>query len=331
MKLSPITIRVVSALGRACRAVAACLVVVASLLVFPQAIPWLIAAWLAGYALLVIFGRPGRLCLIGCLAVLIGKRLSPAPGLLALMAVMLLIILLSLWHARRKEPTTSWRFAWFSSLVVWIAWGGMTVDWYAAAHRRHSVVFKPDWPVICFGDSMTSVGVFGGYPRNLQGLLSVPVVNLGISGISAKQTADEHLLKLAQLHPQVVVIELGGHDFLNGYSRASTKAYLKEIIETVRQHDAEIVLMEVPRAFISDPYWGLEREIARQEDVELISDTAMRWIFLRSTAFPPGTWLGEPYLTDESGIHPNERGKEILAEHVAQALVRLYGPAILKH
>ena len=331
MKLSPITIRVVSALGRACRAAAACLVVVASLFVFPNAIPWLIAAWLAGYTLLAIFGRRGHLCLIGCLAVLIGKRLAPAPGLLGLMAVMLAIILVSVWRARRKEPTISRRFSWLSSLVLWIAWGGMTVDWYAAAYCRHPVVFSPDRPVICFGDSMTSVGVFGGYPRNLQDLLSVPVVNLGISGISAKQTAGEHLLKLAQLHPQVVVIELGGHDFLNGFSRAATKACLKEIIETVRQNDAEVVLMEIPRAFISDPYWGLEREIARQEDVELVSDTAMRWIFLRSTAFPPGTWLGEPYLTDESGIHPNENGKVILAEHVAKALDRLYGPAILKH
>ncbi len=330
MKLSPITIRVVSALGRACRAVAACLVVVASLLVFPNAIPWLIAAWLVGYTLLTLFGRRGHLCLIGCLAVLIGKRLTPAPGLLGLMAVMLVITLLSVWHARRREPTTSRRFAWLSSLVLWIAWGGMTIDWYVAAHCRHPVVFRPDRPLICFGDSMTSLGVFGGYPRNLQGLISIPVVNLGVSGISAKQTAGEHLLELARLNPQVVVIELGGHDFLNGYSRASTKAYLKEIIETVRQNDAEVVLVEVPRAFISDPYWGLEREIARQEDVELVSDTAMRWIFLRSTAFPPGTWLGEPYLTDETGIHPNERGKEILAESVAAALEHMYGPRIRK-
>jgi len=331
MNLSPIAMRVVSALGRACRAVAACLVVVASLLVFPNAIPWLIAAWLAGYTLLAVFGRRSRLCLIGCLAVLIGKRLTPAPGLLALLAVMLVIILLSLWHARRKEPTTSGRFAWLSSLVLWIAWVGMTIDWYAAAHCRHPVIFRPDRPVICFGDSMTSVGIFGGYPGNLQGLISIPVVNLGISGISAKQTVDERLLELTHLHPQVVVIELGGHDFLNGYSRASTKAYLKKIIDMVRQTDAEVALMEIPRAFISDPYWGLEREIAREEDVELVSDTAMRWIFLRSPAFPPGTWLGEPYLTDETGIHPNERGKEILAESVAAALEHMYGPRIRKH
>jgi acyl-CoA thioesterase I len=245
--------------------------------------------------------------------------------------VILAITLFSAWQIRRRVPATSRRFTWLSTLVLWMAWGGMTVDWYAASHCRHPVLLRPDRPVVCFGDSMTSLGVFGGYPRNLQGLVSLPVVNLGIGGISAKQTVDEHLLELARLNPQVVVIELGGHDFLRGHTRASTKANLKKIIDAVRQIDAEVVLMEIPRAFMSDPYWGLEREIARQEDVELMPDTAMRTIFLRSTAFPPGTWLGEPYLTDETGIHANERGNQILAEHVANALERMYGPEIRKH
>ena len=88
--------------------------------------------------------------------------------------------------------------------------------------------------------------------------------------------------------------------------------------------------MEIPRDFIGDPYWGLEREIARQEGVELLPDTALRKIFLRSTVFPPGSWLGKPYLTDETGIHPNERGNQVLAESVAAALERMYGPQIRK-
>jgi lysophospholipase L1-like esterase len=79
---------------------------------------------------------------------------------------------------------------------------------------------------------------------------------------------------------------------------------------------------------MSDPFWGIEREIARQEDVELIPDTAMRTIFLRSPMFPPGSWLGEPYLADETGIHPNAEGNKILARSVAEALERLYGPAL---
>ena len=126
----------------------------------------------------------------------------------------------------------------------------------------------------------------------------------------------------------MVVIELGGHDFLRGYSRASTKANLQAIIDACRKIDAEVVLMEIPRAFISDPFWGLEREIAREEDVELIPDTAMRTLFLRSPLYPPGSWLGAPYLTDETGIHANAHGQKILAQSVADALQRMCGPEI---
>ncbi len=53
-------------------------------------------------------------------------------------------------------------------------------------------------------------------------------------------------------------------------------------------------------------------------------------MLLRSRIFPPGSWLGEPYLTDQTGIHPNERGNEILAAYVADALQRMYGAGIGK-
>jgi lysophospholipase L1-like esterase len=246
------------------------------------------------------------------------------------MAVVVAVILFGFWHARRDEPTTR-SSALLGIIVLWIAWGGMTFDWYRSAHCRHAVALQPGRPVVCFGDSMTNLGKSSGYPRNLQRLISVPVYNLGIGGISAKETVANYLPELTRLNPQVVVVELGGHDFLKGFSRAATKTQLVTIIDSVRKIGAEVVLVEVPRAFVSDPYWGLEREIAREEDLELVPDTAMRRVFLRSTVFPPGTWLGPPYLTDETGIHPNDQGNQILAEYVADALERMYGRDIRTH
>ena len=72
---------------------------------------------------------------------------------------------------------------------------------------------------------------------------------------------------------------------MRGFSRSATKAQLKRIIETVRQIGAEVVMIEMPRAFISDPYWGIEREITRQEDVELVPDTAMRRVSCAAACF----------------------------------------------
>lgn len=163
-------------------------------------------------------------------------------------------ILLDAWRLRRslKKPRL---VALSCALALWVAWGGMTADWCASAHCRHRVAIRGDRPIVCFGDSMTSLGRFGGYPQNLARLVSLPVVNRGIDGVSAKKTVEDYLPELTDLNPQVVVIELGGHDFLRGFSRASTKANLKTIIESVRQIGAEVVLMEIPRAFMSDPYW----------------------------------------------------------------------------
>jgi lysophospholipase L1-like esterase len=324
----PSSTRILAVLRRIGRIVGFALAVVASLLVFPDSAPWMVAAWLAAYTLLVALKRKGVLCLVACLGVVIGKRLTPAPGLIALEVIMLSIMLLVLWRARQTKPVTSRKFDRLSLLVLWVAWTAMTFDWYSATRCHHPVLFDPQRPVVCYGDSMTNLGLPGGYPNMLKRLVSLPVHNMGIGGISAKETVESFLPELTRHNPQVVVIEIGGHDFLKGFSRAATKSEMLRIIDAVRKVGAEVVLVEVPRAFVSDPYWGLEREIARQCDVQLVPDTAMRRIFLHSTVFPPGSWLGPPYLTDESGIHPNERGNQILAEYVADALEQMYGPRV---
>jgi lysophospholipase L1-like esterase len=43
---------------------------------------------------------------------------------------------------------------------------------------------------------------------------------------------------------------------------------------------------------------------------------------------PPGMWTNGPFLTESDGVHPNERGNELLAQVVAEALERIYGPQI---
>ena len=313
-----------------CRAIGACAVVTASLIVFPNAIPWLIAVWLLAYTLLVLSGRSGLLCLGTCAAILIVKRLTPAPGLLMLLGMMIVVIAFGIMRMYYGKPRSSRRFVWVSILVLWTAWGGMTADWYYATHAHHDVTMKGNRPVVCLGDSMTSLGMFGGYPQDLRKRISLPVVDMGTGGWSAKQVIATLIPEVAAHNPQTVVIELGAHDFLRFHSRAATKANLKAIIAACRRMGAEVVLMEISRAYMSDPFWGLEREIAREEDVELMPDTAMRILFLHSPSLPPGSWWGGPYLTDESGLHPNAAGNQVLAEHVTRALERLYGPAILK-
>jgi acyl-CoA thioesterase-1 len=87
--------------------------------------------------------------------------------------------------------------------------------------------------------------------------------------------------------------------------------------------------MEIPRGLITDPFWGLERGLARRYDLELVSDSAIRRLVLWSPYGPPGMWLDPGSRLSDDGLHANARGNRLLAEQAAQALARLLGPEVV--
>lgn len=303
------------------------LAVAVSLLTFPAGITAMTGCWLAAYTVATIRRRSATLCLITPLAVMLVKRVNwpMAFWIFLVVAIGALILALS-----RKDRPPWTRF--LPHALLWLAWLGFGVDAYLAIHINHRIAPLDHRPIVCIGDSLTSDGRSGGYPEVLAEKVRVPVINLGQPGI----TSGEALKKLPDLvaaRPQVVVIELGGHDFLKDTSwlkrasRASTKHNLQTLIDAARKIDAEVILLEVPRGFVTDPYVGLERQLAREHDFELIPDTVIRRFVLESPVAPPGMWSGGPYLSDD-GLHPNQRGNELLAKVVLRALTRICGPAV---
>jgi lysophospholipase L1-like esterase len=288
----------------------------------------MIAFWLLWATLGLVRARGGFLPLAVCAAIVLVKRAPWTPGL-GLLAGVALTALGATWLAGKSEDRRAARpIVWLGIAAVWLAWFVMATDWYASAHGSRRLTLVPGRPVVCLGNSMTSMGPpQGGYPEVLAKLVSIPVVNLGQPGITTQQ-ALALLPRLEDADPQVVVLELGGNDFVQGRSRAAVKENLESLIQACLEKGAEVVLVEIPRGYISDPYWGLERELARDYALELVPDTAIRRLLLSSPTMPPGQWTRGPYLTQEDGLHPNARGNQILAEYVAAALERIYGPAI---
>jgi lysophospholipase L1-like esterase len=220
------------------------------------------------------------------------------------------------------------RHRWAAPALVWIAWALMAFDWHLATRCGHRVLADSRRPVLCLGDSLTSgIPPHGGFPEQLEKMIRLPVVNLGQAGISSRE-AMKLLPDLVEANPQVVIVELGGHDFLKGYGRSATRANLETIIATSRQIGAEVVLMEIPRGIISDPFAGLERELARRNRLELIPDTAIRMMILSSPWAVPGRWFPQKWHLSDDGLHANALGNQLLARSVADALVRLYGDEI---
>jgi len=302
--------------------------VVTSLLTFPSSIPWMIGTWLLWHTVRVVQGHAGWLPLVTCAVIVAAKRTPLPPALIGLGLVAVGVGILAVLRARTATPVRWWNSARLCSGCLWVTWAGMAFDWHAAAHSNREVSYDVQRPVVCLGDSLTSVSPpKQGYPARLQDLLAAPVVNLGRPGITTGE-ALRQLPALVAARPQVVVIELGGHDYLRGLSRETARANLETIIRASLAFDAEVVLMEIPRGFITDPFAGLERELARKYDLELISDTPIRKLVLFSPHAPPGMWTGGPHLSDD-GLHPNAAGDHVLAQAVAYALVRIYGSSIL--
>lgn len=303
--------------------------VVASLLTFPSAIPWMIAFWLAWHTIAVARGKPAWVPLLTCIAVLLAKCPYWSLSLIGFATVAALVLA---GHAtKRLAVKMRSGFRWVSVLALWGVWALVVLQWRAMSTCDHPVPFVPARSVVCIGDSLTS-GLLPdrGYPAQLQELIQLPVFNLGQSGITT-EGALERFAKVAAFDPppQIVIIELGGHDFLKGWARATTKANIEQMIEACRAMGAEVVLIEVPRGFMIDPFRGLERQIADEQDLELVADSAIREWVLWSPISPPGMWCPASRLSDD-GIHSNPRGSAHLARRVADALERMYGPQIRK-
>jgi lysophospholipase L1-like esterase len=197
----------------------------------------------------------------------------------------------------------------------------MAWTWTQSIHTSRHPALASDRPIVCLGDSLSSAG----YPGLLEKRLRVPVINLAQGGYTTSD-ALKQIPELAALKPQAVVIELGGHDSLRGRSRAEAKANLEKIIVAARDAGAEVLLFEIPLGFVTDPYGGLDRELARAHDLELVPDGAIRQLVLFSPFTPLGRWSGRVLSYD--GLHPNDAGNAFLAGRVEAALERIYGTSL---
>ena len=292
-----------------------------ALLCFPSVTPWMVLIWLLWHSALVLRGDPGWLPLLTCLGILI-VRLVPRTPAMILFGVVLLLVAFSRYKQYHRTSPRLWIY---TTLLVWAAWGAMVFEWRQIENCGRDLTLNAKRPIVCIGDSLTQ-GMLPdhGYPEQLKSMVRVPVVNLGFSGISTSQGLGQ-MGRVLGHDPQVVIIELGGHDFLKGKSRASTKQNLIEMIDRCRAADAEVLLFEIPRGFIFDPFASLEREIAYEKDVQLLSDTWLREIVLLSPIAPPGRWMDKESQLSDDGIHSNTRGSRAIAERVKVALKKMYG------
>ena len=173
-----------------------------------------------------------------------------------------------------------------------------------------------DRPIIlAFGDSLTAGSGLppgSGYPEMLQAELDkrgyrYQVVNAGIGG----DTTGGGVARLqsgVNLHPEIVILELGGNDGLRGLPMDSMQANLDEMIVGFQKGGARVILagMTLPRNYGADYIAAFEKvypTLAAKYKVTLIP------FFLEGAA-------GKPELNLEDGIHPNVAGYRYVTANV---------------
>jgi lysophospholipase L1-like esterase len=162
--------------------------------------------------------------------------------------------------------------------------------------------------IVAFGDSLV-VGVGATKGNDFVSLLSQsvgqPIVNLGLSG----ETTRDALLRLdavIEQDPKVVLLLLGGNDFLQQIPKAETFANLEQMIETIHESGSTVLLLGVRGGLLRDEY---------KRDFEQLAET-------HGTAFVPNVLDGlfaNPSLMSDA-IHPNDAGYQIIADRIQPVL-----------
>ncbi len=112
--------------------------------------------------------------------------------------------------------------------------------------------------ILAFGDSLTyGTGVPPdlSYPAVLESIIGYRVIRSGIPGEISIAGLKRLPGVLEKEKPKLVVICHGGNDVLRRLSQKQTEANLRSMIDLVRQHGAQVILIAVPKISLFPSAW----------------------------------------------------------------------------
>ena len=160
--------------------------------------------------------------------------------------------------------------------------------------------------IIAFGDSLTAgYGAKAGedYPSHLASLIGSSVINAGVSGDTTDSAAARLDNDVLGRDPRIVIVGLGGNDYLRSMPVATTEANLRAIIAKIQRSGAMVVLLGFNFPSLSANYEKMYDRVAHDEGCLLVPDLL------------DGIESNPSLKSDE--IHPNGRGYQVMADRVA--------------
>jgi acyl-CoA thioesterase-1 len=208
-------------------------------------------------------------------------------------------------RAPQPKPRPRWPLAVAAVALVALAWALWPSAEIANRDSRGS-------GIVAFGDSLTAgVGATEGedYPSRLSALIGQPVVNAGRSGDTTESAMERLDADVIALNPRIVIVGLGGNDFLRGDALASTEANLRTIVRKIQAGGAMVVLLGFQFPSLNADYGSMYERVADDEQCLLVKGVL-------------SGILTDPALRSDQ-IHPNARGYALMAERMAGPLKKL--------
>ena len=168
----------------------------------------------------------------------------------------------------------------------------------------------PGSTVLALGDSLTfgtGASAETSYPTVLAGLTGWNVVNAGVSGDTSAQALARLPALLAEHQPKLVIVSIGGNDFLRKLPESDTRTHVHAICKQSLDAGAQVLLVAVPRATVA-------AALGQMTDHALYAEVAKDLkIPLQREAW--GEVLAQPDLRADA-VHANARGYAQFARSV---------------
>ncbi|MCU1229475.1 MAG: lipolytic enzyme family [Acidobacteria bacterium] len=182
--------------------------------------------------------------------------------------------------------------------LIWLLW--------PSSYSRVANLSSRGTAIVAFGDSLTAgFGAASGedYPTKLAQLIRMPVVNAGVSGDTTESALARIDADVLAREPRLVIVGLGGNDFLHGVPIATTEANLRTIVQQIERRGSMVILLGFRFPSMNANYESMYERIAHDERCLLVPNV-LRGI------------LTDPSLKSDE-IHPNGRGYALIAERIA--------------
>jgi len=144
------------------------------------------------------------------------------------------------------------------------------------------------------------------YPTLLSQKVNLPVINAGVRGDTTRDALTRIEADVLQFNPRLVIVILGGNDFLQHVPEKETLANIDKIVERTQNHGAMVVMATVNIGLVRDKYAKGFREIAKRKRALLVPNI-MKGI------------LTDPQLKYDQ-IHPNAQGYKIIADRLYESI-----------